>query len=152
VALPDWEPLLPDDRVGKIADLLRIRYPDLRDAEFFSFVVPPQVVDDRRSMKHAPHERGCPFERGTVNDCVCGPLDIPEQAVFGIRQTPHPSRDPVYKGKALVTTEATWLKTWDAEARKRKHFVSALEDPAMEIYRIAAAAHVEKAEGYRQLI
>lgn len=149
--LSDWEPLLPDSRVERIAELIRLAEPELVDAEFATFIVPRQVEKDRRRMKYAPHESGCSFGAGNPA-CECGPLEIPEQAMFTIK-TAHPRTwDPIYKGKDLMTFEGTWLPRWREEERLRAHYVSTREDPAFEIFAIAAKAHAKKMRGYRALI
>ena len=149
MSLPDFEPLLPDSRVSKIADLLRIAYPDLRDAEFVTFIVPEQNGVPRTQLRQAPHEHGCPYPN---DSCECDPLNIPAQAIFCIRDKhPRADMDPVYKGKMMVTTEGTFLKVWESEEKARAHYVSTSQDPAYTIMEIAARAHVKRASEFRQL-
>lgn len=145
--MSDWEPLLPDDRVGRIAEMLQLAVPGLpRDAEVFTFVVPPQAVQERG--ERFPHERGCRPEQG----CDCGPYTVPEQAVFAIR-TPHPRTwDPVYRGKTLMSQAGMLRSVWEAQEKRNKHFVSPREDPAFAPLLITAREHARKIADYRALI
>jgi len=147
VATSDWEPLLHDDRVGKIAELLFVAFPTLRGSEVFTFVVPEQMV--RRDRPGIPHEPGC----HGISDCDCGPYRIPEQAVFAIRSdNPRAAWDPIYRGKQFMSTSGMWRETWDREEKANKHFVSARTDPAWAPFYIAARSHADKMRGYRELI
>ena len=126
----DFEPLLTDSRVDKIAGLLRIAYPQLPpETEIFSFIVPPQKVvkDDRE-------------------------VEIPAQAVFALK-SPHPRRtfDPFYKDKELLSNTATWLRVWEAEEKQRLHYVSAREDPAFGPFSIAARNHLRAIRDFKEL-
>lgn len=127
----DFEPLLTDERVDRIAGLLRIAYPQLpRDTEFFSFVVPPQTVEkDGREVV------------------------IPAQAVFAL-QSPHPRRsfDGFYRDKELMSNTACWLRVWEAEEKERRHFVSSRDDPAFGPFSIATRNHVRSIMDLKQLI
>ena len=156
----DWEPLLPDDRVGRIAEMLRFAVPSLpRDAEVFTFVVPPQVVRNRGDR--FPHERGCPYAVGPDGDigghpydieCDCGPFTVPEQAVFAIK-TDHPRTwDPMYQGKKLMSQAGMLRSVWEAQEKHNRHFVSPREDPAFNVFLITARQHVKKIRDYRELI
>lgn len=145
----DWEPLLPDERVGKIADLLRLAFPALgSDAEVFTFVVPPQRVEQRG--KRFPHESNCGVRRD--RDCDCGPYTVPEQAVFAIR-TPHPRTwDPVYKGKQLMSQAGMLRAVWEAQEKQHRHYVSPREDPAWAPFVITAREHLRKVRDFSELI
>lgn len=145
----DLEPLLPDDRVGKIAELLLVAYPALgAEAEVFTFVVPEQRIEDRNS-KPVPHEPGCP--RGA--NCGCGPYTVPEQAVFAIR-TPHPRAtfDSFYRGKTLMSNAGMLRQVWDREETARRHYVSPREDPAWAPFDITAREHIRKTASLKALI
>lgn len=129
----DFEPLLPDDRVDKIAGLLRIAYPQLPpETEFFSFVVPEQS---------APNPNG----NGEM-------VPLPAQAVFAL-QSPHPRRtfDKFYRDKELMSNTACWLRIWEAEEKQRSHFVSSRDDPAFGPFSIAARNHVRAMRDLLQL-
>lgn len=129
--IADWEPLLSDDRVGKIADLLFIAFPELpRDTEVFTFVVPAQALVRNNEE-----------------------LFIPEQAVFALKSAnPRAGWDAVYRGKQIMSTSGMWRSTWDNETKMRSHYVSTREDPAFAPFAIAARSHVTKIRGYRDLI
>ena len=126
-----WEPLLPDDRVGRIAELLLIAMPDLpKDTDVFSFVVPVQIV---------PNEDG-------------EPRIIPEQAVFAVKAKNPRTWDKVYQGKEVMSSSGMWKSVWDREEKDRKHYVSTREDPAWSPFYIAAAELVRKLKGYKEII
>ena len=156
MATSDWEPLLHDDRVGRITELLFVAFPTLRGSEVFTFVVPSQMVS--RDRPGIPHEPGCPYPHSDhwdnyYPDCDCGPYRIPEQAVFAIRSdNPRAAWDPIYRGKQFMSTSGMWRETWDREEKERKHFVSAREDPAWAPFFIAAKSHADKMRGYKELI
>lgn len=152
MATDDLEPLLPDDRVGKIAELLNIAFPTLRGSDFFTFVVPPQLV--LRNKPGIPHERGCPTPATqAISDCDCGPFLVPEQAVFAVRSdNPRASFDPVYRGKQFMTTSGMWRSVWDREEKARKHYVSTRDDPAWGPFYIAASGQARKMQDYKELI
>lgn len=146
----DFEPLLTDERVGRIAELLLMAYPGLgQDAEIFTFVVEPQTVPHRG--RRFPHERGCAVAR--QGECDCGPYTVPEQAVFAIR-TPHPRAgfDPIYRGRQLMSQAAMLRSVWDAAEKRNKHFVSTREDPAWAPFQITAQNHLRQMKDYRELI
>lgn len=146
MSLNDWEPLLSDERVGKIAELLRVAFPALgSDAEVFTFVVPEQTVAERG--RRYPHERGC-----TGVDCQCGPFTVPEQAVFAIR-TPHPRFwDSVYKGKTLMSQAGMLRSVWEAQEKQHRHYVGPRDDPAWNVFLITAQNHLKKTRDYSELI
>lgn len=127
----DFEPLLTDARVDKIADLLRLAYPQLpQDIEVFSFIVPPQKAEVRGEE-----------------------VTIPAQAVFAL-QSPHPRRsfDAYYLDKELMSNTACWLSAWEHEERMRLHYVSARDDPAFAPFAIAARNHLRAIKNYKELI
>lgn len=157
MSLNDWEPLLSDERVGKIAELLRIAFPALgSDAEVFTFVVPEQRVEGPRRTRF-PHERGCKYPNGDdwdnyYPDCDCGPYTIPEQAVFAIR-TRHPrSWDPVYGDKTLMSQAGMLRSVWEAQEKQHRHYVGPREDPAWSVFVITAQNHLRKTKDYKELI
>ena len=128
--LPDWEPLLDDGRVGKIADLLFLAYPDLpRDSDVFTFIVPQQTVvrDDE-------------------------PYVIPAQAVFAVKSPNPRTWDAIYLGKEILSTAGLWLATWEREEKDRAHYVSTIEDPAFSAFRALAKTHVGKLRNLKELI
>jgi hypothetical protein len=126
----DFEPLLTDERVGKIVELLRIAYPQLPvDTEFFSFVVPPQTVEKDGQE-----------------------IEIPAQAVFALKG-PHPrgTFDQFYKDKELMSNTACWLRVWEHEERQRLHYVSGRDDPAWGPFAIATRNHLRAIKDYKEL-
>lgn len=127
----DFEPLLSDDRVGKITGMLRVAYPQLPpDIEVFSFIVPPQVVE-RDGEEHK----------------------IPAQAVFALKSShPRATFDKFYTDKELMSNTATWMAVWEAEARQRAHYVSTQEDPAWGPFNIAARNHLRAIKNMKELI
>lgn len=132
VASPDdFEPLLDDDRVDRIAGLVRLSFPTLPvDTQFFTFVVPPQKV-----------------ERDGEE------VEIPAQAVFAV-QSAHPRRtfDAFYRDKELMSNTACWLPIWEREERQRMHFVSGPDDPAFGPFSIAARNHLRAIKNLKELI
>lgn len=130
--IEDWEPLIPDERVSRIAELLYVAFPDLKtyNADVFTFIVP---------------------EQSFVKD---GELRVyPEQAVFAIKSTnPRASFDKFYRGKQLMTTSGMWMQTWRNEEKAREHYVSAREDPAWSPMFMTARTHIAKIKDLKELI
>jgi hypothetical protein len=127
LSLADLEPLLTDDRVGKIHDLLWMAYPMLPvDTDVISFMVPEQESNT-----------------GT----------IPPQAVFAlVSDNPRQSFDPLYRGKREMTTAGIPFVVWESDQKMRGHFVSGREDPAFKFYNYAARIHLRKLQDLRELI
>lgn len=128
----DAEPLLDDSRVGRIADRLRLIYPDLPyETQFATAVIEPPYNAARGD------ERYIETRWPAAQFIVVAPHPRPLQRKFGTQQA----------------SVATMFKAaWDADDRARKHYVATDEDPAYRIFRALTVQFISNRRSLQQII
>ena len=127
----EWEPLLDDDRVERLAGKIRSQYGHrkLADTTFFTFIQPARQVKTRTS--------GGIFVETWV----------PEMAVFAAI-TPRPQGRP---GQRLMTTATVSLADWRESEADVGHYAGA-PDEAHKIFRLVAVEQISKIQSAKEMI
>lgn len=126
------EPLLADDRVGKIGDRLRLIYPDLPvETQFVTAVIEPPYRASNGGKAYT--ETRWP----AAQFMVLGPHPRPIQKKYGYLQ-------------ASVAT--LYRAAWDASEKERSHFVATDDDPAYRIFRGLAVQFLAQRRSLLQII
>ena len=128
MGVESFEQLLPDSRVERLSDLLRLVFPALPDdMNVVTFINPPGEIEVGGVRRWKPAE-----------------------AVFAlISDNP---RNHIYRRRTRIMDHVAMLKaTWDAEERARSHLVSAREDPAWKFLALAAREHLKRLANLRAL-
>lgn len=127
----DAQPLLDDSRVGKIADRLRLEFPDIPyETQFVTAVIEPPY-NAHNGTEQYREERWPAFQFMVLS--------------------PHPR--PLQRKRGMLHAKvATGFKAaWDEQEAERKHYVTADEDPAYKIFRALAWSFIQERRSLLQI-